>query len=143
MVLLDHALNESSRAFALDFRIPDQPPDPRVVGIAERAADLLAADHPTHSDLLLGQPRRCIGLQRMNEIPAVEIEDDGAGFGRSRLSQRGREVGWEEASQAYVRAFEAQLGIQFEEGELSESESKMADELVIEKYNHPSWTERV
>ncbi len=58
-------------------------------------------------------------------------------------SALGREVGWEEASQAYVGAFEAQLGIRFEEGELSESESKMAVELVMEKYDHPSWTERV
>jgi lipoate-protein ligase A len=55
----------------------------------------------------------------------------------------GREVGWEEAAQAYVRAFEAQLGIMFEEGELSESESYLADELVREKYGHPAWTERV
>ncbi len=58
-------------------------------------------------------------------------------------SALGREVGWEEARQAFVRAFEAQLGIQFEEGGLSESESKMADELVHEKYAHPLWTERV
>lgn len=55
----------------------------------------------------------------------------------------GREVGWEEASQAYVRAFEAQLGIKLEERKLSESESKMADQLINEKYDHPSWTERV
>lgn len=54
----------------------------------------------------------------------------------------GREVSWEEARQAYVRAFEAQLGIQLKEGNLSESESKMTDFLVKEKYNHPSWTER-
>jgi lipoate-protein ligase A len=58
-------------------------------------------------------------------------------------SALGREVGWEEAGQAYVRAFEAQLGIKFEKGRLSESESQKADELVREKYNHPSWTERV
>lgn len=58
-------------------------------------------------------------------------------------SALGREVGWEEASQAFVRAFEAQLGIKFEEGKLSESESRMADDLVREKYDHPSWTERV
>lgn len=58
-------------------------------------------------------------------------------------SAMGREVGWEEAAQAYVRAFEAQLGIKFEEGELSESESNLADDLVREKYGHPAWTERV
>lgn len=55
----------------------------------------------------------------------------------------GREVGWGEASQATVRAFEAQLGIQLKEGNLSESESKMAEQLVEEKYDHPVWTERV
>lgn len=58
-------------------------------------------------------------------------------------SALGREVGWEEASQAYIRAFETQLGIKLEEGELSKSESKLADALILEKYNHPSWTERV
>ena len=49
---------------------------------------------------------------------------------------------WETAAQAFVRGFEAELGIQFERGELSQSESKKADELVKEKYAHPSWTER-
>ena len=58
-------------------------------------------------------------------------------------SALGRVVDWETAAQAFVRAFEAQLGIQFERGELSASESARADELVREKYDHPSWTERV
>lgn len=57
-------------------------------------------------------------------------------------SALGREVGWESAAQAFVGAFEAQLGLRFERGELSESESKRAEELVKEKYDHPSWTER-
>jgi len=51
-------------------------------------------------------------------------------------------ISWEKAKQAFVHAFEAQLGLSFEPGELSESESKRADELVREKYDHPSWTER-
>ena len=49
---------------------------------------------------------------------------------------------WETAAQAFIRGFEAELGIQFERGELSKSESQRADELVQEKYAHPSWTER-
>ena len=49
---------------------------------------------------------------------------------------------WEAAAQAFIRGFEAELGIQFERGELSKSESQRADELVKEKYAHPSWTER-
>ena len=45
-------------------------------------------------------------------------------------------IDWETAAQAFVRGFEAELGIQFERGEMSESESKRADELVKEKYAH-------
>ncbi len=57
-------------------------------------------------------------------------------------SALGREVSWEVAAQAFIQAFEAQLGLSLESGELSESESKRADELVKEKYAHSSWTER-
>lgn len=58
-------------------------------------------------------------------------------------SALGRAVSWETAAQAFIHAFEDQLGICFERGELSESESRRAEELVKEKYAHPSWTERV
>jgi lipoate-protein ligase A len=55
----------------------------------------------------------------------------------------GRQVSWDAAAQAFIHAFESQLGLCFERGELSESESRRAGELVREKYAHPSWTERV
>jgi lipoyl(octanoyl) transferase len=55
----------------------------------------------------------------------------------------GRAVTWETAAQAFIQAFETQLGLCFERGELSESESRRAEELVREKYDHPSWTKRV
>ena len=57
-------------------------------------------------------------------------------------SALGRTVDWDTAAQAFVHAFEAQLAITFKRGELSDSESSMAERLVHEKYNHPSWTER-
>ena len=57
-------------------------------------------------------------------------------------SALGQGISWEAAAQAYVQAFEAQLGLSFERGELSESESQRTEELVREKYDHPSWTER-
>jgi lipoate-protein ligase A len=57
-------------------------------------------------------------------------------------SALGRMVSWEEAAQAFIRAFEAQLGISLEREELSDSESSRADELVAEKYDHVSWTKR-
>lgn len=83
---------------------------------------------------------------------ALEFEDESAReTAAKRLLERattvesalGREIGWGTAVQAFVEAFEAQLGLSFERGELSESESRRADDLVKEKYDHPSWTERV
>jgi hypothetical protein len=41
-----------------------------------------------------------------------------------------------------VRGFENQLDICFEQDELSPSELKRTEELVIEKYDHAAWTER-
>ena len=58
-------------------------------------------------------------------------------------SALGRQVSWEAAAQAFIHAFEAQLELSFVKGNLSESESKRTEELVDEKYDHPSWTERV
>ena len=55
----------------------------------------------------------------------------------------GRAVSWDEAAQAMIRAFESELDLQFEPGDLSASEQARAAELVDEKYNHPSWMKRV
>ena len=83
---------------------------------------------------------------------ALVFEDESArGNAAQRLLGRaatvesalGRVVTWEDAAEAFIHAFEMQLGICFERGELSEAESKRAEELVREKYDHPSWTERV
>ena len=58
-------------------------------------------------------------------------------------SALGCQVSWETAAQAFVHAFESQLGLNLVRGSLTESESKRTGELVTEKYAHPSWTERV
>ena len=83
---------------------------------------------------------------------ALRFEDESA---RENASQRlldrattvesalGRAVSWEEAAQAFIHAFEAQLGLSLKREELSESESRRTDELVREKYDHASWAERV
>lgn len=55
----------------------------------------------------------------------------------------GRAVSWEDAAAAFRLGFEAELGLHFEELALSDSERARAQELVREKYAHPSWTERV
>jgi lipoate-protein ligase A len=77
------------------------------------------------------EPARESAMQRLLER-AITVE-----------SFLGREVAWESAAQAFIRALEAQLKIRLETGELSKSELARADELVKEKYAHPSWTERI
>ncbi|MCX6060624.1 MAG: hypothetical protein NTW69_21100, partial [Chloroflexi bacterium] len=57
-------------------------------------------------------------------------------------SVTGVKTDWEKAAQTFVKGFESQLGIRFQRGELSRSESERAEELVKEKYANPSWTER-
>jgi lipoate-protein ligase A len=42
-----------------------------------------------------------------------------------------------------MRGFESELGLHFEEGELSPSERQRAAELVEKKYAHPDWMKRV
>jgi lipoyl(octanoyl) transferase len=58
-------------------------------------------------------------------------------------SALGHAVSWETAAKVFIDAFEVQLGLCFEKGDLSESEARKAEELVIEKYAHRAWTERV
>ncbi len=55
----------------------------------------------------------------------------------------GRRVDWETAAQAFVVGFETELEIHFEPGQMSESELRRTEELVKEKYAHPSWTEKI
>ena len=57
-------------------------------------------------------------------------------------SVTGRVIVWETAAQAFVDAFEQELGLKFERGEMTQAEKARAEELVQKKYDHPGWTER-
>jgi lipoyl(octanoyl) transferase len=116
-----------------------------------------------HGKKLIGsaQARKREGILQHGSLPltgdlsricqALVFESEPA---RQRASERllaravtvesaiGRVISWETAAQAFIHAFEAQLGLSLQVGELSGSESKRTDELVKEKYAHPSWTER-
>jgi lipoate-protein ligase A len=89
-------------------------------------------------------------LARICEALVFESEPARAEASRRLLARAatvesalGRAPSWETAARAFIHAFEAQLGLNVKREQLSESESKRTDELVKEKYNHPSWTERV
>jgi len=58
-----------------------------------------------------------------------------------------RELGhapsWEQASHAFQDAFQQVLNLDLQPGQLTKKENIQAQQLVLEKYNHPSWTERI
>ena len=54
-----------------------------------------------------------------------------------------RAVEWKTAAQAFVHAFESELNLEFQQGELSPGEKARAETLMGEKYAYDSWTERV
>jgi len=86
--------------------------------------------------------RICQALVFENEARRAEASNRLLMRAATVESALGREVSWETAAESFIRAFEAQLGLSLQKGELSESESRRTDELVKEKYGHRSWTER-
>jgi len=87
--------------------------------------------------------RICQALVFENDVKRAEASNRLLQRATTVESALGREVSWETAAQSFIRAFEAQLGLSLQKGDLSESESNRTDDLVNEKYGHPSWTERV
>jgi lipoyl(octanoyl) transferase len=55
----------------------------------------------------------------------------------------GYPLDWDTAVQAFVKAFEVKLDLHLIPSELTHAELARAAELEHEKYNHPSWTERI
>ncbi|HTP03395.1 MAG TPA: hypothetical protein VMJ64_18610, partial [Anaerolineales bacterium] len=58
-------------------------------------------------------------------------------------SALGRAVPWDEAARALTDAFHSELGLSLEPGDLNDSESRRAQELVEQKYAHSDWMKRV
>src|SRR6478736_3615181 len=87
VVLVDNTLDETPRTVCIDLGIPDQSPNSGVIGVAERTTDLLAADESSDADLFLGHLQFCIALERVDEIPAIEIQNDCRGLLRFGLSE--------------------------------------------------------
>ena len=58
-------------------------------------------------------------------------------------SVTGNRVSWEEAASAFSTAFSQTLNLTLEPAKLTPAELARTDELVKEKYAHPSWTERI
>ena len=88
-------------------------------------------------------------LSRICQVLVFKNEDARGNAAQRLLSHAttvesvlGHRLAWETAAQAFVGGFETELGICFELGEMTRSELERTEELVKEKYAHPSWTER-
>lgn len=55
----------------------------------------------------------------------------------------GRRIEWQSAAKAFTEAFQSTLNIAFISTKLSDAELYRANQLVKEKYSHPSWLERI
>jgi lipoate-protein ligase A len=114
----------------------------KLIGSAQARKKEIVLQHgslPLTGDLT----RICQALVFENESARAQAAQRLLARATTVESALGRAVAWETAAQAFIHAFETQLGLCFERGELSDSESNRAEELVREKYDHPAWTERV
>lgn len=55
----------------------------------------------------------------------------------------GQTVTWTQASHAFQDAFQSVLNLNLQPGQLTEAETGRAQQLISEKYAHPSWIERI
>lgn len=85
-------------------------------------------------------------------ITALEFKDKEQKFkAKTRLlahattveKELGYPITWEQANQAFKRAFEEVLNLNLIPSELTPKETYRAEELSKTKYAHPSWTERI
>ncbi|MFW5713217.1 MAG: lipoate--protein ligase family protein [Brevefilum sp.] len=85
-------------------------------------------------------------------IDALRFKDENtAAKARDRLLLHAttveRELGFapdfSQAKEAFINAFQSTLNLNLRHGELSRTEMQRAEELMNEKYAHPSWTERI
>jgi lipoate-protein ligase A len=85
-------------------------------------------------------------------LQVLKFRDDAARErAASRLLERattaesasGRIITWDEAAEAYIRAFASVLNLLLEPGDLTPDEKVRAEALLEQKYTNPDWTGRV
>lgn len=93
---------------------------------------------------LYGDLTRIITALKFKDL-AAQAEAKTRLLARATTVERelGQTINWETASQAFQDGFQSVLNLDLEPGELTDTEKQRAQQLVIEKYAHPSWTERI
>lgn len=86
--------------------------------------------------------RICEALVFENETARQEAKDRLLARATTVETVLGVKISWETAANAIMQGFEKELMIEFETGDLSQSELKRAEELVKEKYGNDDWIKR-
>ena len=165
------ALLQAVRSFGLDARSNPLRVDTAVSGVPmQDSPNPVCFEVPSAYEITVGgkkligsaQARRKDGVLQHGTLPlsgdlvriteALVFPDDAARLDAGhRLLARattvesalGHLISWDDAARAFVCAFESELDLHFETGNMLVSEEQRADELVDKKYNHPDWMQRV
>ena len=140
--LLDHQINTNPVCFEVPSTYEITVHEKKLIGSAQARKKEGVLQHgslPLTGDLT----RICQALIFKDEVARENAAQRLLARAATVESVTGVETDWERAAQAFVKGFEAQLGIRFQRGEMSQSESKRAEELVKEKYANSIWTERI
>jgi lipoate-protein ligase A len=89
-------------------------------------------------------------LTRITQVLAFSDEQERSAAATRLLSRAtsaenilGTKITWQDAVQAFIVGFQSELNLELIPSELSENETKRVEKLVLEKYSHPSWLERI
>ncbi len=87
--------------------------------------------------------RIIIALKFANEAAQTNAKERLLTHATTIERELGRRPSWDEVSTALQKAFTTILNLHLVPGELTQKETRRAQELMNEKYAHPSWTERI
>lgn len=92
---------------------------------------------------LWGDVTRLVAFLALDEGKRDHLRAALAARATSVSAALGREVTFDEAAQALAEGFATVLNLEFEAGELTEAERRLAEQLERDVYTSPEWTERV
>jgi lipoate-protein ligase A len=92
--------------------------------------------------LLVGIDRICDVLhykdENLRELARRQVQEKAA----TLEELLGRAIPWTQAAEAFLQGFETVLGLSLQKAELTEWEEATIEELLIDRYRNPGWTER-
>ncbi len=82
-------------------------------------------------------------LKFPTEVARVEAKTRLLAHATTVERELGQAPEWQQASDAFQSAFINTLNLSLEPGRLTQKEMQRAEDLMVEKYAHPSWTKRI